>query len=91
MVSVTDLYFNFSRGAFQVNLKGDLSGVHFSKFKGDWQKLRFDIYSWSLIDSPVNDLLRAFSPVLIRKTLTQVCFDDVVSIAMMSTAVTEDK
>ena len=47
------LYFNY-RGAFQVNLKGDL------------QIFRFDIHR--LIDSPVNDLICLFSLALIRKT-----------------------
>ena len=68
---------HFSRGPFLVNLKGDL------------EIFKFDIHRQSLIDSPVNVLLYLFSLDLIRKTLTQVFFDDIISIVMMSTEVTE--
>ena len=71
--------FQFDRGAFQANLKGGL------------QIFRFDIHRWSLTDSPVNDLMYLFSLVLIEKTLTQVFFDDVISIVMMSKEVIEDE
>ena len=53
------------------------------------ETFRFDIHRQSLTDSPVNDLMYLFSLVLIRKTLTQVFFDDVTSIVMMSTEVIE--
>ena len=78
-----------SRGVFQVNLKGELSGVHFTKFKGDLQISRCDIHRWRLIDYPVNDLMYIFSLVLIRKVVTQVFFDDVISIVMMLMEVIE--
>ena len=69
--------FFFSRGAFQVNVKADL------------RIFRFDIHRWSLIVSPVNDLMYLFSLVLIRKTLAQVFVNDVISIAMTSAEVIE--
>ena len=66
-----------SRGAFQVNAKADL------------RIFRFDIHRWSLIVSPVNDLMYLFSLVLIRKTLAQVFVNNVISIVMTSTEVIE--
>ena len=50
---------------------------------------RFDVHRWGLIDSPVNDLMYLFSPALIKKTLTQLFFDDDISIVVMSTKVIE--
>ena len=44
---------------------------------------RYDIHTWRLIDPHVNDLMYLFSLILIRKTLTQVFFDDVISIVIM--------
>ena len=70
LIRVTGLYFTL--GAFQVNLKGNL------------QIYRFDIHRQSFIDFPVNDIMYPFSIVIIRKTLTQVFFYDVISITMVS-------
>ena len=75
--------------AFLVNLNSDLSGVHFRKFKEELKISRHDNLRWSLIGSPVNNVMYAFSPVFVRKALTQVFFDDVISIVMMSTEVIE--
>ena len=75
--------------AFLVNLKSDLSGAHFRKFKEELKISRYDDLRWSLIDSPVNNVMYAFSPVFVRKILTQVFFDDVISIVMMSTEAIE--
>ena len=59
------------RGVFQVNLKKDLSGVHFRKFKGNLKISTFDIHRQNLTDSLVNDLMYAFNPVFRRKMFTQ--------------------
>ena len=63
--------------------------MHFRKFKQDLKISRFDFHSLSSIDSLISDLMYLFSPVLIRKILRQVFFDEVLSIVMILAEVIE--
>ena len=63
--------------------------MHFRKFKQDLKISRIDFHSLSSIDSHISDLMYLFSPVLIRKMLRQVFFDEVLSIVMILTEVIE--
>ena len=63
--------------------------MHFSQFKGDLQIFRFDLHRLSSNDSPGSYSMYVFSLVVIKKTLTQAFFDDVIRIVTISTKIIE--